>query len=71
VVCPIKTPKTKALQERQRANAEPAGDPALVAGLLDALRSPDPATRREAARLMEISSLGALNAADQWRVNHR
>lgn len=64
MVCPVNRKKPKKVNPDETA---PVGNPEEVQALLDALSSPDPAVRRAAARTMEVSSLGALNAADTWR----
>ncbi len=69
MVC--KVPRDKGPRKPNPEDARPVGDPDEVSAILEALRSPDPAVRREAARLMEVSSLGALNAAETWRAQDR
>lgn len=64
MVCPVNRKRPKKVNPDDTA---PVGNPDEVQELLEALSSPDPAVRREAARTMEVSSLGALNAADTWR----
>lgn len=65
MVCPV-DPKRKRPAVNQ-ADCRPAAGPDEIVGIMESLRSPDPAVRREAARLMEVSSLGALNAVESWR----
>ena len=65
MVCPV-NPK----RVRPKVNcedAQPVGSPDDVHDVMQALRSPDPEVRRRAARWLEVSSLGALNAAESCR----
>lgn len=68
MVCPVnpKRPKKVSLEETTAI-----GDPDDVQSLLEALSHPDPAVRRAAAQMMEVSCLGALNAADTWRQSRK
>ncbi len=66
MVCPVNRKRPKKVNPEETV---PVGNPDEVQGLLEALSSPDPAVRRAAARRMEVSSLGALNAAETWRSN--
>ncbi|GAB4476388.1 MAG: hypothetical protein Kow00124_18400 [Anaerolineae bacterium] len=67
MVCPYKSPETKKAQEEAAHKAEAAGSPDHVRQLLKDLTSPDPEVRRRAAVMFEVSSLGALNEAEDWR----
>lgn len=68
MVCPVNRKRPKKVRQEDTA---PVGDPEQVQLLLEALSSPDPAVRRAAAQMMEVSCLGALNAADTWRASRR
>jgi len=69
MVCPV---DPKRIRPKVNANeCRPAAHPDEIVDLMDALRSPDPTVRREAARLMEVGSLAALNAAEMWRTDQR
>ncbi len=67
MVCPYKSPETKKAQEKAARKAQAAGRPEDVRQLLEDLSSPDPEVRRRAAVMFEVSSLGALNEAEEWR----
>jgi len=66
MVCPVNRKRPRKVNPEETV---PVGNPDEVQSQLEALASPDPAVRRDAARRMEISSLGALNAAETWRRN--
>ncbi len=68
MVCPVNRKRPKKVRPE---DTTAVGDPEHVQSLLDALSSPDPAVRRAAAQMMEVSCLGALNAAETWRANRR
>src|SRR5690606_26141349 len=63
MVCPVTRKRPRTVNPEETV---PVGNPDEVQSLLEALASPVPAVRRDAARRMEISSLGALNAAETW-----
>jgi len=65
MVCPVNPKRVRPTVDQ--ADCRPAAAPDEIVNIMEALRSPDPAVRREAARLMEVGSLGALNAVESWR----
>jgi hypothetical protein len=68
MVCPVNHNQPERPAEE---DCEAPSHPDEVPDILELLRSPDPEVRRTAARLLEVSSLGALNAAETWRTANR
>jgi len=69
MVCPVDPKRIRPKIDAD--DCRPAAHPDEIVDLMSALRSPDAAVRREAARLMEVGSLAALNAAEMWRADQR
>ena len=68
MVCPVNPRRVKPDGDKEQAEA--VGCPDDMAAIMEQLRSDDPAVRRAAARRMEVSSLGALNAIEMWRAEN-
>ena len=65
MVCPVNPKRIKPAVDEEQTEA--IGCPDDMGTIMEQLRSKDPTIRRAAARRMEVSSLGALNAIEMWR----